>query len=276
MQPNEPGNKINRTTLGEHGLKLPIGVLDSKTGNLGKVFEVRPWRLKEEREIGKIRAANEHASVAEYVAMVLATMCIRFGNHDFEKMKFEERRLLLSTAYMADVFYAYVWLRKDAVGNELKLDLTCGSCRSKFDFVGDLNSVEVGSIDKIDDGNWSYKLKTPIEIRGKLIGEFKLGPARWNTLETIPAGTRRFDTGAAKSAIIRGSIIELGELGAIPVTDNELDELTKYDLERITTLINDRPIGPTMSVEGKCTSCGAPFEHAIEWATDDFFAPSSS
>lgn len=276
MQPNESESKIKRTTLGELGTKLPIGVVDSKTGNLGKHFAVRPWRLKEERAIGKIRAENEHSSVAEYVSMVLAYMCTKFGNHDFEKMKIEERRLIISTAFMADVFYAYVWLRREAIGPELKLDLTCNSCRAKFVFAGDLDSIEVGTIDNVTDADWEYKLKTPIEIRSKLIDGFKLGPSRWNELERIPAGTRRFDTGAAKSAIIRGSIREAGELGAIPLVDEELDELTKYDLERITGLINERPIGPTMSIEGKCTMCGAPFEHAIEWATDNFFEPSSS
>jgi hypothetical protein len=276
MQSKE--TKIKKTTLAELGPKLPIGIVDSKTGTLGKVFSVRPWRLKEERELGKIRAANENASVAQYVAMILATMCTRFGNHDFEKMKFEERRLILSSAYMADVFYAYIWLRRDAIGSELSLKITCSNsnCHTNFEFTGDLGSIDVGEVDSLVDTEWIYKLKTPITVRGKLIEHFKFGPSRWNTLETIPAGTRRFDTGAAKSAIIRGSILEAGELGAIPLVDDELDELTKFDLERITTAINERPVGPTMSIEGKCTSCGAPFEHAIEWATDNFFEPSSS
>lgn len=266
--------EVRKTTLAELGAEFPIGIPDD-SGRLHKSFSVRPWRLKEERELGKLRASNEGISVGQWVSLVLATMCSRFGPHNFDEMKPEMKRVFISQCYMPDIFYAYLWLRRESLGSGFGFEIRCGNCGNRFPFTADLDSMEVRAIEEIKQAVWTYKLKAPITIRGKLIESFVLGPTKWNTLERMGSEILGVDTGAAKSGMIHGSIISLGELGEIPITENELDDLVKWDIEAISQEIDDKAVGPVMEVAGNCPRCNREFKSSIEWATDSFFAPPS-
>ena len=121
-QPEKGATEVEKTqksvytqTIQERGPVLPLGIADSG-GNYHQDISVKPWRMKEERELGELRDQNKDANLAKYVSMVLSTMCTRLGPHDFTNMEFDHKRLVISQMFMADVFYAYVWLRIQALG----------------------------------------------------------------------------------------------------------------------------------------------------------------
>lgn len=270
-------------TLAEQGARLPLGIRASD-GAYRKDIAVRPWRMKEERELGRIRDQNKDANVAQFVSMVLSAMCTRLGPHDFESMsKPEERQVHVSQMFMGDVFYAYIWLRIQAMGHELGLDVTCPRCRHSYPFVADLNTVETVVVENEEQARWEYELKAPFEVRGKTVERLMLGPSRWNGLEMMSGNS--ISTGEAKAGIIRSSIVglgtpdwdvdEAGNLRPLVLTDAELDEMAKRDIEAITNSIEKHAVGPNMAVEDKCNRCGAEIKLAIDWGYDNFFGDSS-
>lgn len=274
------GLKTKTTTLEKWGAKLPLGILNGD-GTYAKDIVVRPWKFKEERELGELRDSNRDANMSQYVGMVLATMCSKIGPHNFEDMKFEERRVILGQMCMGDVFYAYVWLRVQTMGHQLEMNVTCTSCAAKYPFTADLRTVEVETAEDVADAQWEYELKTPITIRSKKCTRLILGPNRWNDMEQMKGGGG-LDTGAAKAAIIKGSIAALpdhvdaqGKPQAIALAESELDEMMKRDIEALTTQIDKRGIGPEMVVESKCKKCKRENRQPIEWGYDSFFGDSS-
>lgn len=273
MTETETSPKTTTVQLKDLGPNLPLGILDS--GSYVKDIAVRPWRMAEERELGRLRDANKDANVASFVSMVLSVMCTRLGCHDFEGMKSEQRRVLISQMFMGDVFYAYVWLRVQTMGNHLDLNLACAACGRKFPFQADLNTVEVETAETEDAASWSYTLRVPFKIRDQTASVIRMGPARWNALEMMDRHGG-MNPGMAKAGIIRGCFRGLADDDKpMLIGDSELDEMSKWDLEKLTTEIDDYSIGPNMAVEGNCPHCRSPFRSPMDWTYDSFFGVSS-
>jgi len=276
---NQPGEKAEgklvKTTLKELGPNLPLGV-PQPDGSLATGIDVRPWRMKEEKELGSLREERRGDNVAKYVSVVLSAMCNVLGSHKLSEMQDITTRLIhISQLFMCDAFYAYFWLRYKALGPHLAMEINCPSCSNKFDFTADLESLEVTTVKSLDDAMWDYKLRDPFEIRGKVVEGFKMGPARWNAIET-GKGAGMLDTGAAKHGIIHGSIHSiLGLSEQIALMDTELDDMSKYDLEKLTSTLEDKAVGPDMAIEDKCPKCKRTFRTTIDWSYDNFFGISS-
>jgi hypothetical protein len=271
--------KIKTTTLGELGPVLPLGI--RKDGTWHKSIVVKKWRLKEERELGRLKEEQRQSSMAQFVAMVLASMADTLGPHNFSSnIKHEEKLLHISNAYIPDVFYAYIWLRVKSLGNELNLNITCPNqrCNHSFPFAADLNTIEVRTAEKIEDAMWDYDLKEPFTIRGNAVKGFQFGPPRWSVMEGMK-GIGSANTGGAKAELILGSIQNIvkenGETEQLALAMHELDEMCKTDIERITKDLDVHAIGPEMAVDGKCPKCGQEFKSAINWGYDNFFGISS-
>jgi hypothetical protein len=257
------------------GPVLPLGIPD-KSGLYSKTVAVRPWRMKEERELGEMKDKNRDGNLAQYVSMVLATMCTKIGPYDFEVMKPEERRVVIGQMFMCDVFYAYVYLRIQAMGKGLPLKLTCPRCQTKYSMEADLNTTEVKFTDTLENARWQYKLIDPFQVRSKDASELVMGPPRWNVLEMLKVKANTLNTSLAKVSAIMGSIHSIVGIGELAMTENELDEMSKRDIEAITSQINDFSLGPDMVVESEpCPSCNHVFKVPIEWGYDSFFANST-
>jgi len=276
VQAEPATDPIKTVLMKDQGARLPLGV-EGPDGSFRKDISVRPWRMKEERELGALRDQNKDANVAQYVSMVLGSMCTRLGLHDFEQpqMKLQQKQLAVGQMFIGDVFYAYVHLRLQTLGPELLLNLTCPGCQNKIEnFAADLNTVEVQTCEKLADACWEYHLHSPITIRGKEVTDLVMGPARWNALEMLKGG----GIGTAKPAMIQASVHALGTIEdshQAVITEAELDEMSKRDIEALTKLIDKHSIGPNMAVEGKCGKCGRPFRLPIDWGYDGFFGDST-
>jgi hypothetical protein len=272
--------EIKRVALKEQGARLPLGIINTD-GTYTKDIAVRRWRMAEERELGELRDKNRDANVAQFVGMVLATMCTQLGRHKFEELKQEERRIHISQMFMGDVFYAYVWLRLQTLGSELHLNLRCPNCGFRFPLVADLETIEVDGCDTLEECMWEYKLKESFEIRGKEVTDLLMGPARWTSLESMQ-GVGGLNTGAAKASVILGSIHGIanwkdkdGKPMQVALAESELDEMGKRDIEAITNRVDEHAVGPNMSVEGSCQRCRYQYKLAIDWGYDSFFGDSS-
>lgn len=267
---------IKRTTMEKLGPSLPIGTIDPATGALNKTMSWRNWNMKTEKALGRLRDDHRNQNQARFAAMVVAFLYELVGAQTFEgdAGKIKKDMITIGQMWMGDILYAYIWLRKEFVSSTFDMDCTCPSCLNKFIFRAELDTVTVRTVDTIEDAYWEYRLKHPFEVRGNMIKGFKAGPARWLGLEK-GASTGLLDTGGTKAELIIASIHDvIGTELKSPLTDHELESLSKYDIEAFTGMIAENHVGPDMSIEGKCKRCKGDFNMSIDWTYDNFFAVS--
>lgn len=268
-------SKIIKKTLAEVGPFLPIGVEEG--GKLHREIATRPWRMKEEKELSAI-FDEKGAKMDRYVIAVLSTMFTRMGPHDFASIPAVQRQVIVSQMFMADVFFAYLFLRVQAMGKDLTFELACPKCRGQFPFTVDLGTVEIRSVETTEEAFWAYKLRDPIPLRGKQAVEFRLGPARWSALQAITEAG--LNPGTMKAGMILGSTVGVKfqdgkDFETLPLAQHELDEMTKFDLEHLAAEIDQASLGPDMSIEAKCGKCRHAFTTSVEWTAESFFGISS-
>lgn len=267
----KPATKV--VLLKDLGPSLPVGVLEGKS-SLSKEMDHKPWKLKQERQLGEMRAKHKDANVAQYVSMVLGTMYKNLGGLNLDDMSLSDKRGKIGRMFMGDVFYSYLWLRCVSLGHIFETHVTCPFCNFKFMLPADLNTIEVTVADDIEACKWVYELQDPFEVQGTTITKFEMGPARWRALENGNLGAG-LNTGIAKALIIRGCIWGVPELQRGALSEADLDEMTKRDFEAMTAEIDARSIGPDMSIEETCPRCTSDFKIGIDWGYDNFFASSS-
>lgn len=274
----EPDTRTRtKTTLGALGAQLPIGL--SPGGTLVKSLAHRTWRTREEKALGKMKKSG--TNVAQHVGIVVGAMCTEFASHRWPEMpekpdQINERRVHVSQSTMGDVLYAYCFLRREVLSNIVKMNITCpnGNCAYKFTLPADLNTLEVVTVDHVDALKWEYKLADPISLRGKRVGIFRMGAALWSPLEQAAGGA--INDATIKVAMLRGSICGINDDAAsVVMTDDDMDEISKRDLEGMTAALDDNVFGPKMAVEGDCERCGRPYIQSINWVYDAFFSTSS-
>lgn len=259
--------------LKDLGPQLPLGVL-CEDGSYDKTIEVKRWTAREELELGELREENKDSSMPKYITMVLASMCTRIGPWDFEKMKPVEKHLKISQMFAGDVLYLYCWLRYKSLGGELVMKLTCPNCDKDFDYNFDIENIEVKCGNMLEEFQWEYKLRDPFKIRDKKNSGFLMGPHRWNALETLGSVSSP-NTGEVKLKVIHSNIQHLLDSPEVKIiSEKELLDLTKIDLETLITRIDNDRLGPDMSFETKC-KCRRKFTRSIKWEFDDFFGVSS-
>jgi hypothetical protein len=266
------------TTLGERGPVLPIGVT-GPDGALQRALEVKPWRMKEERELGRIHEelGGDQAQLASYISAILGYMCPVLGG---KKLDGDAARsqVHIGQMYMADVFYAYCYLRWKSMGHGLPFELTSPNTGKKFQWEADLRTVEVGYVEKTEDLYWEYEVQVPFDVRGKEVTKLVMGPQRWNVVEMLGPDS---NAGGAKAQVIAASVYSIPECqqGPIALIDTDLDEMTKLDIELITEAIDDHGLGPKMVLEVVDQTVKGQnkptFKTPIDWRYQSFFRSSS-
>lgn len=274
MSQTKDKSKFFKKTMKELGPNLPMGFRNS-SGDYIKNLSSKTWTMKTEKEIGKLRDKIKGENIARYITMILSEMCRTIGPHNFAEKDLAEKNIIIGQMLSGDVFYAYMWLRKEAMGSDLKLKIKCANCGDEFELYADLDTIETNCVKDLSDLQFEYELRNPIEIRSKSVKKFLLGPMIWSTYEMMNRVSLK-NIGMAKEGIILGSIKKCDGLdGDIVLLESEIDELSKYDVENIIQLISDYSIGPDMSIEGVCEKCGSEFTHGIDWSYDNFFGISS-
>jgi hypothetical protein len=124
---------------------------------------------------------------------------------------------------------------------------------------------------------FDYELVEPYEARGEEIKGFKIIPPRWSVYEKTTAIEEfKKGEGQIKQDLIHGCIYGLiGEDKPRIIIQEDLDEMGKTDIEKLSNKINDINVGPNMLVEAKCSICKYEFITQINWNYDSFFVVSS-
>lgn len=269
----KPVPKVHKTTLREQGALLPLGLADAG-GMIRRDISARRWNFKVEKELGALAKEKPDANLHQYVGMVLSVALTKLGPFNFEPMPSAERLAAISRMYVPDIFYAYVWLRTRITSETLAVELRCPFCNHVFDFVADLNSVEVKTADSMEVAKTEYVLRETFDVRGAPLSGLIFGPALWGAWEKNNI-VGIMDVAEIKAEVILISIHGLKDRPPAALVVDELDEMDKIDIELSTKHINENALGPDMSIDSHCKRCAQKFRQAINWGYHSFFGASS-
>lgn len=253
-------------TLIDNGKALPVGIIAGE--RLDKSLDVLPYKLKQERELAKIKRPG--LPVGEYVQTALSLLVARFGPHDFTKMEPGERKLIIAQAWFPDILYAYLYVRYNSLGSDYPIEAQCPACRTlNKDIVGDLSTVEVAVVSDPKALNWDVELRDGVPIMGKVRNKIRLQPPVYGML----------DFGAAVDGelpflnVLRACLVSAeGVEGPPVILDNDADEMSKWDIESVQRSIEEHTPGPRMVVESLCRRCKGEMRSVINWASESFFS----
>lgn len=255
-------------TLAEYGPRLPCGL--KKDGGLVRDFECRPMKTSDERILAKLKKDN--MTMGAYVSMILGHQFSTIAGMDLTKMKPAERAVQLGRLYMGDIFYAYVWLRRETMGTDLAIQISCTCTKEPFKWVGNLDTLTVATVTDEKDLEWTYEFRRPIEIRKKVVKKLRLTQPLWNVVAQTTSGS----VDLARLNLVRGAVIGFNDdPERVDFQDSELDEIGKADLELLSKGFEPHWLGPNMSIEGQCPNCEREFKKPIEWDYGNFFGASS-
>ena len=222
-------------------------------------------------------------------------MLSEWNGKEWLKIEENERITLVNRLPWATVFYMYIWLRIDALGEDMKMHkFDCPSCGAAIkDMIADLNTIEVKTagykmIDNTDSEipqyeedpdfprEGSYDLKKPFTVGEVKVTGLKFGFTTWNAMEKLNSSDR--NEGAVKEAMMRASLLKAitEEGGEVALDKNKiLNGMTKRDIEGYYDKLDEFNGGPKLALEIECPSCGSHHEMPFNWTYDYFFGSSS-
>jgi hypothetical protein len=263
-----------RTTLSAQGNQLPIGV-EAGGGERIRTYAFRRWNAAVELEIGKTRDKERGMTSAAFATEILAKILSHWGPHDFSKMSDPERLLAIKRSFAGDVYHVWIQLRRDVIGNDLDIDLTC-ICRHKFTYSVDLGTLEEDVVADDEEISSPFGLRDGFEYRGEIRKVVTLDPTRWMTFEGF-GPEMGLNPGAIKLALMEGTIVGVnGVDGRVRLTENDLRDLGKYDFEKLATAIGERQPGPSLLIHTECPKCRSEIDRSMGWTYDSFFSAGSS
>lgn len=277
-KPAEEPAKLQKTTIGECGLRLPIGVLDA--GQLHKNFTFGPWRWKQEKRIAKKLSSPTGPGnhFGKKITTVLAEMLTGWGpDKDFQKLRPDARLHLIEQSFMEDVFYAWICLRIHALGRELVIPTECNivGCKEEWSQLIDLDTVELTVVNDLPDPV-PFSLLTPLEWSGKQWSTLRLGLPLWAGVCNVDQ-TQSLALGAALIELSLSAVRAMvGEDGLeASFTDDLAEELDKPDIERLKLIVNGQDF-PHVDTEFEFI-CKDDHKHttSFEWGYDFFFGAAS-
>ena len=270
-------------TLEEFGNKLPVP-LQNGDQLTRPSFDFKPWRMHEEKKIGEIKQKHRH--LGRFVRELFDYMLGSWDGADWLAMSANDRKLLLNRMPWANIFYMYMWLRVDALGEEMKMQgISCPSCNASIDsYTADLNSLEVKCFGYHEDGEENkeeeriatYDLKKPFQVGEVKVTKLKYSFTPWDAMEKIKESTR--NEGAIKESMMAASYMGVATEESDHVElqkDKVLSQLSKRDIEGYYDALDGFNGGPVLGLDVVCDSCGHEFSNPLNWTYDYFFGISS-
>lgn len=274
VQSNSNKDKYIKTKLGELGSRLPIGVEVNK--KLIKDIASRPWRFKEEKELGAYRDENKGLTLGAFISHMMSMMMTKIGPHNFSepitKATAPERSLIVNQLYLGDVLYMYGYLRKVCLGKDVHSVIPCPFCELKNERILNLDELDVFVVDDPSRLIQEVELYDGVKIFGELRKKLKVRPPTWMIMQNQ-------DMFGDNLALRTGLLINECVVGAegiegnnpIVIIENDMDEMSKMDIELLSATIEDTP-GPKMAVELDCARCRQQSLQIIDWRYDAFFS----
>lgn len=134
-------------------------------------------------------------------------MVERLAGEAWETKPRPERLLAVGQMFLADVLYLFLYLRREAIGREVRTDVACGACRRSFPFEADLDTLEVETAGTEDPADLVQEvtLADGIPVRGEVRKVLRVRPIRWCVMEGLGKGG--VNEGAMKLAMFRDAIV---------------------------------------------------------------------
>lgn len=263
----ENADRFFHTTLKDFQGQLPIGAVGSD-GKLSKAITFIPYKGKQEREISELkRTAARGKDFAEATLSVLVSKMP--GVPDFSELKLTEKKLAFSSMYVCDIIYAYLLLRCEAVGTMLPVKMEC-QCKHVNKFDADISTLDVTVLRDGKDLQWEVELRDGLPVCGELRKKLTLQPPVWGLLTTTGMDEDETDQ---FFATFKASLVSVDGYDGPPVLrEQDLDELSKYDIQLLKDSITTNTPTPNMVIEHKCDHCKRPLFYALPWLRDDFFS----
>ena len=196
-----------KTTIGELGPSLPMGVVVGNPPSLERQFDTKEYYWEEEQELNKIRSKKDGPGQhpGKTVTEVLNFMLTAWGgNKDFQDTNAKNRRHAIDSAFMTDVLYGYVHLRIQALGSIYASEVNCAACGHDWTWRTDLNGAEVTVPEKAEDLDKKYKLIKPVKFGDKIYDTVHLKPPPWSAVSQHPMG--RSNAGQVKANLMTSAI----------------------------------------------------------------------
>jgi hypothetical protein len=274
---------MRKTTLGEYGQKLPIGVRTDRQFN--KDFSLRTYKSVVDRHLGDWDEANEGkfasaaAKLAGRIPKFLSLICEDYGGialpPDPEGNSTPEQELRFYQAYYADVMYAYVYARL-VLDHRMEIPFTCQnkSCKHRQRGIFDLRSLEVDVMEEGDEIERWIKLKEPFKTRdGKQVTKVCIQPILWSSM--LQPGVFSGLMSQVSYSALKGCIAGVDCMeGNYQLTDAELDQVSRIDVVTINRLAGTMAAGIDLETDVECAKCGHVHVDALNWTFDDFFGSS--
>lgn len=251
---------------------LPIGVF-APDGPRKVNVAFAPWRGRDEREIGAMRAKHRNLTPGQLATRVLARFATAWCGSDFSGLSEVERLVVLSQASAADVLTAWLHLRLSALGPEMDMDLVCPGCGHEFGFEVDLGTVEIRCPETQAETEFVVELRDGVPWRGKAPRKVGFGPIAWRGYEQTSAGDAR-DLAAIQLGLVAATVRTL-DGDAVQLGIGNLDDVTKRDLATLLAALDANVLGPDLSVAPDCPKCAARVRATLSWVYDGFFSGSS-
>jgi hypothetical protein len=272
-------------TLDEYGMKLPLGIVEKKDNKeiLNKGFGLVPqisfliekkinqtWEnLEARKQRSKETTSNENMRILhDHILGILANTVISVGGYDISKKDENDRLYIIQEMFLGDVFFMYFCLRINTFGRNVTVtDIKCPSCNRKFDGDINLGTVEISSIDKIEDLYLDVELEKGFEIMGKRVKKLTVKPIVWRAMKDM-YGIR---TAENLMNQVRASLVKMeGFEQTPPLMEEQFEQLTKPDMVILDQSLGQLNGGPKMNVSFGC-NCGFEIEHSISWLYGNFF-----
>jgi len=258
---------MKKTTLGEWGRKLPVGLLEGD--KLGREFTLRESSFGTEREIQKGRPSERSRTKTENTTYILSKLLTSLGGQKLDPDKPAETQVLLAKCWLADVMYMWLWARYEACGDTLEIPFPCPYCDHvedppvKYEMVG----FDVGTAEQPSELVHAYKLKFPLEVRGQAVSALKLQPPTWSIYMTATK-----DSGEQDARLLMSMICGTDKHDSILLTDTEIDKMKRPDYVGVKAKAAEMAYGPQLVIEHSCTKCGKKGMLYLDWGYDSFFS----
>ena len=273
---------MRKTTLGEYGQKLPIGVMDG--GTLNRDFTLRTYKSAIDRHLGNWDEANEGkyqlpaTMLAARITKFMTLICESFGGAaiplDTDGNSGAEHEARFYQYYLEDILYAYVYARM-IMDHRLEISFTCSECKTTQRRMFDLRTLDVEVVEDGDSIEQWVKLKHPFKTRtGEQVRKVRVYPASWSAMTQpgVFSGSMSHRNYSALSSCISG--IDCVE-GDYRLTKKELDELSHVDGITIGRLAGiTSSIGIDFRTNIECSKCKSIHTGMLDWTFDYFFGSS--
>lgn len=267
--------KFEKIEFSELGNRLPTGFF--LHGERLDKYTLEPYKTKHDRVLGQY-IKNSRNRLIPVMGRFFPEIVATIGGYPVKdlasKLSTSPHRLFESM-YLGDALTLLLGIRHESIGDEVAISCVCPNCNTKNDDnpkkgrpFHDMSTITVKAFANLTSKPIvAVTLKDGFEVFGDRVMTLHMQPLKLYQAENIAKSE-----GTPEDLVMLYSMVcgipeaEAYKNVAGQVFSDELyDELTKDDLKIVRKALKALQIGPEMSVDMECYSCGFQWEESIAW-----------